>query len=730
LPVRVARTLTPWPENGGRAIAGVSSFGFGGTNAHVVLAEAPQVRVTAAELGTAPDRAELLPLSAQSPEALAALAGRYESALASGARLADLCYTAGARRGHHEHRLSVVGGSPAAMSESLAAYRHGESRAGLSVGQCRRGHRPDVVFVFSGQGSQWHGMGRRLRDEEPVFRDALAACDRALKPFLGSSVLKALAKDEELTDIGLIQPAIFAIQVALAGLWRSWGVEPAAVVGHSLGEVAAAHVAGALSLKDAARVICTRARRLRKVRGRGAMMAAEVSLAEAQKLIAGREHLVAIAASNSHRSTVLSGDQPVLAELMAVLEQRDRFCRWIDVDVAAHSPQMDALVGSLRAKLAGLRPTAPRIPIYSTVAGDLLTDRLFDADYWAENLCSPVRFSPALRRLLDGGHDAVVEMSPHPILLTAIAQDAQDLGRNCTLLPSMRRDDGGRATALASLGTLYALGQPVAWEEAYPSGGHCVAAPTYPWQRVRSWLDVGAITAPPHGASADLLQRIPADTMQAAGLRDRVYQLRWPPASISPNRDGASRPVEAGSWLVLTDGGVTADTLRDHLESRSQTCVLVEPGLDHPGFERLSPDSYRLDPAQPEHFRRLLEDAFADERPPCRGVVHLWDMLAAPPADTSPESLESATTLGPVSVLHLVQALARAGWSDPPRLWLVTRGAQVTETDTEPVSIAQAPVWGMARTIGHEHPELRCTCVDLSAGGGPEELRALFREVW
>ena len=732
LPVRVAQTLTPWPANGGRAVAGISSFGMGGTNAHAVLTEAPQVRV-AAEPGTAPDRAELLPLSAHSPEALAALADRYQSALASEVGLADLCYTAGARRGHLEHRLSVVADSPAAMSESLAAYRQGQSRPGISVGQCRPGQRPAVVFAFPGQGSQWHGMGRRLQAEEPVFREALAACDRALQPYLGSSVLEALAKDEELTDIGLIQPAIFAIQVALAALWRSWGVEPTAVVGHSMGEVAAAHVAGALSLEDAARVICTRALMLRTVRGRGTMMTAELSPAEAQELIAGRERQVAIAASNSHRSTVLSGDQTVLAELMAVLQQRDRFCRWVDVDVAAHSPQMDALVPALRAGLAGLRPTAPAVPIYSTVTGDLLTGRLSDPDYWAENLRSPVHFSAALRRLLDGGHDTVVELSPHPVLLTAVREDAQDMGRSCTSLPSMRRDDGGRATALASLGALYTLGQPVAWEHLYPSGSHCVAAPTYPWQRVHSWLDVGTISAPPHGAGAELLQQIPGGTTEAAGLRDRMYQPRWQPASIPPVRDGSSRPVEAGSWLILSDGGITADTLRDHLESHSQTCVLVEASLDNQDFERLTPDSYRLDPAQPEHFRRLLEDAFGDERPPCRGVVHLWDLLAAPPADTSPESLESATTLGPVSVLHLVQALARAGWPAPPRLWLVTRGAQMTETDTEHVSIAEAPVWGMARTIDHEHPELRCTCVDLSAGGGPEEvpeIEALFREVW
>lgn len=219
------------------------------------------------------------------------------------------------------------------------------------------------------------------------------------------------------------------------------GVEPTAVVGHSMGEVAAAHVAGALSLEDAARVIHFRALMLRTVRGRGTMMAAELSLAEAQELIAGQERKVSIAASNSHRSTVLSGDRKVLAKLMAVLQQRDRFCRWVDVDVAAHSPQMDALAPALRGGLAGLRPTAPAIPIYSTVTGDLLTDRLADPDYWAENLRSPC-ISPALRRLLEGGHDAVIEISPHPVLLTSIREDAQDLGRSCAALPSMRRDDG------------------------------------------------------------------------------------------------------------------------------------------------------------------------------------------------------------------------------------------------------------------------------------------------
>jgi phthiocerol/phenolphthiocerol synthesis type-I polyketide synthase C len=1038
LPLRVVQTLAPWPENGRRAVAGVSSFGFGGANAHVVLTEAPQVRVAQRADEAAEDRVELLPLSAGSPDALAALAGRYELALASGVAFADLCYTAGARRSHHDHRLAVVGDSPAELSASLAAYRQGAPRPGLSAGRCRLGRHPGVVFVFSGQGSQWYGMGQRLHAEEPVFRDALASCDHAMRPHLdgsrdGSIVAELLADHTQSrrSDIGVIQPAIFAVQVALAALWRSWGIEPEAVVGHSLGEVAAAHIAGALSLEDAARVICGRARLLRRVGSRGAMVAAELSDAEAQELIAGQQSRVAVAACNSHRSTVLSGDPAVLTDLVSALQQRGRFCRWVEVDVASHSPQMEALRTDLAGVLAGLRPAAATIPMYSTVTADLLGSGspggVLDEGYWVENLCSPVRFSAAVRRLLDRGHDTFLEVSPHPILLSAVREDADDLGRACTLLPSMRRDVAERATMLTSLGALYTRGQPVAWEQLHPWGGRCVAAPTYPWQRDRFWLDstatndgparpatadrlgwrgplrssvhprtvlseievgtelmpmltdhrvhgsvvlpaatlielvlagavrafgatrrllrdivfqrslvladaqrrtvqlvlqgnppgpvlfecyglelgtsgwsgssewsllasgtvdtddpdaridgdderhlpeviqaccpnpipgpsfyrflaehglqygprfqavaeiwrrdgeaiarltppvsgsslggagdfdgavldacfqVLAATLPPrdgqsrdtylpvgvselrgHGRILDgawchamlragldpepdtiegdvfllrehgqvavavrglRLQRIPdtgpvGSTGLAWGttdLRDTLYELRWQPAILdAPNEDAASRPVDAGSWLIFSDRTATSDMLRDLLSQRSQRCVFVEPGVD---YLRVGLDSYRLDPAQPQHFRRLLEEAFGgagEPQPPCRGVVHLWSLMAAPPVETSTDSLESAQTLGTTSVLHLVQALTQSGWPDPPRLWLVTREAQAVGIDVEAVSIAQAPLWGMGRSIDHEHPELRCSRVDLSSGGSPDEIHALVQEL-
>ncbi len=545
LPLHVAQTLVPWPENGGRAVAGVSSFGFGGANAHVVVTEAPQVRASQPGDDTAQCRAELLPLSARSAEALAELAGRYETALAVGVPLADLCYTAGARRGHYDYRLAVVGDSRAELSESLAAYRKGVPRPGLSAGRCRAGQRSGVVFIFSGEGSQWFGMCQRLYAEEPAFREALAACDVAMRPHLEGSLLTQLlagrAESQSwLSDIGVVQPAIFTIQVALATLWRSWGVEPEAVVGHSSGEVAAAHVAGALSLDDAAQVICARAGLLRRARGSGDMLAAGLSLAEAQELIAGQESRVAVAASNSHRSTVLSGDPAVLTDLVTVLQDRGRFCQWVKIDVVSHCPEMDALRDDLKSVLAGIRPAPVTVPMYSTVTGDLLVDGVLNAAYWVENLCSPVRFSPAMRRLLDVGRDTFLEISPHPILLSAVSEDADDLDRTCRLLPSMRRDDPERATMLASLGTLYTHGQPVAWERLHLRSGRCVAAPTYPWQRDRFWLDATAgRNAPEIDISTELTQHQVSGSavLPATTLRNLV-------------RTAAARAFSAGRRLL------------------------------------------------------------------------------------------------------------------------------------------------------------------------------------
>src|SRR5579859_371206 len=504
LPLRVQTTLSPWPAESGPALAGVSSFGFGGTNAHVVLEGAPPAKTGMAEAERKIDT-HLLPLSARSPEALQALARAWQNFLAtpeSAASLPDVCYTASVRLSHHDHRLAVTGNSPAQLIESLEAFLRGEARPGLSSGRKLSARRRKLVFVFPGQGSQWFGMGRRLLEQEAVFREVIERCDRAMRPYGDWSLLAELtdtdATRSRLNEIDIIQPALFAIEIALAALWRSWGIEPQAVVGHSLGEIAAAYVAGALSLDDAVKIICHRSRLFKRTIGQGGMAAVELSIEEARRVLVGFEDRVSIAVSNGPTSTVLSGDPAALAAILDQLQRRDIFCRMVKVDFASHSPQMEPLRADLLRALEGLQPQAESVPIYSTVTGQVSHGLEFDTLYWARNMREPVLFSTAVQRLVEDGHDIFLEISPHPILLSAMQQGFHHFGQEGAVLPSLRREEDEHTVLLGSLGTLYTLGYPVDWNRIYPDGGRCIRLPFYPWQRERCWLEPSAADTDSH----------------------------------------------------------------------------------------------------------------------------------------------------------------------------------------------------------------------------------------
>jgi len=482
LPVRMATQARPWPGEPGKGIAGVSSFGITGTNAHVVLGEAP-ARTRAA--GT-PDRAHILGISVRTPEAAAPLALAYASLVRPlhEAELADVCYSAARRRTHHEYRIAFAGENGADLAELLAAPSRAP-RAAKAPGK--------IVFVFPGQGSQWLGMGRQLLRREATFRAALERCQEAMFPFTDWRLLEQLAAEPDspgyrLADIDCIQPTLVALEIALAELWRSWGIEPDAVIGHSMGEVAAAHVAGALTLHDAFQVICRRSRLLRGASGRGGMAVVELPAAEALASLAPFEGCLAIAASNSSTSTVVSGNPEILDEWMARIGAREIFCRRVNVDVASHSPQMDALQEDLRSALARLEPRVPFVPVYSTTLGEVITGAACDASYWVRNLREPVLFSQMVQHLLDDGHAVFLEMSPHPILLQAIEQTMKENGVEGVALPSLRRGESEQAALLDSLGRMYELGCSVRWDRLYPAG-NCVSLPPYPWQKERYWID-------------------------------------------------------------------------------------------------------------------------------------------------------------------------------------------------------------------------------------------------
>ncbi|HLH22063.1 MAG TPA: type I polyketide synthase [Chloroflexota bacterium] len=505
LPIVIPTERTPWPAGKRPRLAGVSSFGFSGTNAHVILEEAP---------GSVPARPEperplhILALSAKSPTALERLARRYEQHLAAHPEqaLGDVCFTANAGRGHFEERLAVVAGSSAEMRARLAAAFAVDDPIGLVRGRAPAAGPPDVAFLFTGQGSQYVNMGRRLYDTQPTFRDAMDRCAELLQPYLERPLLAVLYPDAAahagkpnpiVDDMAYAQPAQFAVQYALAELWRSWGIEPAVVAGHSVGEYAAACVAGALSLADGLQLVATRGRLLQALPRAGEMVVVFAEEARVARALAPYHGAAAIAAVNGPQSVVISGQADAVRAVIADLGLTAEEWRRLPIPAASHSPLVEPILDEFERAAAELTYAAPQIDLVSTLSGRLATgEDATTARYWRRHLREPVRFADAIAALHEQGYEVFVEIGPHPTLL--------GMGRRClgedvgTWLPSLRQGQDDWEQILESLSQLYALGAPVAWDgfdRDYPR--HRLVLPTYPFERQSYWVETarGAIRA-------------------------------------------------------------------------------------------------------------------------------------------------------------------------------------------------------------------------------------------
>jgi myxalamid-type polyketide synthase MxaD len=684
-------------------LAGVSAFGWSGTNVHLVLSEAPVREPTPA---AANRPIHVLPISAGDDRALEGLVAAVRGRLDDGAGappIGDIAYTAGARRSHHAHRISAVGCDRAELAAGIA----GALAARPAAERRSDGERPKLVYVFSPHGSQWAGMGRRLLEHEPVFRSAIERCEAALAPYVDWS-LTGLIGDADaswLERIDRLQPVLFALQVALSEQWRAWGVEPDAIVGHSMGEVAASHVAGALSLDEAARVIVRRTRLLHGLGAGGAMGIVELPRRDAEKAAARYAGRLSFAASNSPRFSIISGETAALESLLDELQAAGVFCGWGVADVASHTPQVAALEPELRRELGTLSPAAPTVPLYSTVRGGPGGKGDWGTDYWVTHLCRPVLFSDVVQRLAADGHDVFLEIGPGPVLGPAIDEGLAFAGVDGVTLPTLQRDVDDHRSMLETLGRLYTLGCDVRWD-AVSGPGECVPWPAYPWQRERFWLraDTAALLAGP-GSRPSRTTSVPAvlgERLEVAedGGRE-IYALRFDsrerPAPFHHRLFGA--PVLPGSAalelafaaadlrddavqladvafrraLVLSDtppwseaqlvversaGGTDAFRLLSRSDDgwRCHVTGRIVPAEAAARHRRASPDGIREALPQglpgPEAYRRL-EASGVEYGPDLRVVGHVW--------------------WGPD------QGLARLDWpgSSPSRIAVLDAGLQV-----------------------------------------------------
>ncbi|HXN09701.1 MAG TPA: type I polyketide synthase, partial [Steroidobacteraceae bacterium] len=493
LNLRVVRELEAFPQREGRVLAAVNSFGFGGANAHVILEAAPtsDPQVWAG----LPTRPQLLPISGHSNEALRAVAARYLKLLEGPVTDSPaLCAAAATRRSGLAHRLCVLGESAAGLRAGLEHFLADRADPGVIAGTVNFGERP--VFVFSGQGPQWWGMGRELLSAEPVFRTTLTDIDQLFRQWGEWSLLRELSLDEHasgLQESSIAQPAIFAVQVGLAALWQSWGVRPAAVCGHSVGEVAAAHVAGILSLEEAARVIWHRAHMMRAALTGGRMLALRIDAAEAERIAMEFAGSVSVAAFNGPKSMTLSGEAEALVQIAARYERGGTFHRFLRVTHAFHSAHMDPVRRELLPALGMLRVTDGAVAFYSTVSGAREPGTGLDASYWWRNVREPVRFGSAIGALISAGHRLFLEIGAHPALADAMTDLLGAQGVAGTVAASLRRGEPEQSTLLTNLARLQVVGAAVDWRALYPQARTDTVLPGYAWQHQRYWCEAPVI---------------------------------------------------------------------------------------------------------------------------------------------------------------------------------------------------------------------------------------------
>ncbi|GMV90393.1 MAG: hypothetical protein AMXMBFR82_01710 [Candidatus Hydrogenedentota bacterium] len=691
----------PWPRGSKRRLVGVSAFGFGGANSHVVLEEAP---ITLARAETSqPDRPRhVLTLSARTETALQNLAGTYASReLENPAAIRDLCYSANTTRCVFEQRLAILTEPLEAddagnvLGEALKQFAQGESAPNVIRGTVRSGFRPKLAFLFTGQGAQFAGMGRQLYETEPAFRASIDRCDAILQPYLEQPLLSVLYPAEggesPINETAYTQPALFALEYALAELWRSWGITPDYVIGHSVGEYAAACFAGMFSLEDGLRLIAERGRLIQSLHAGGKMAAIFSDQQTVAAALKGQEKALSIAAVNGPNLVVVSGVGDALDAVVEQFSAQGVRCTKMTVSHAFHSPLMDPILDAFHAVAKDVSYQPLTIPLVSNRTGKTLEcGETLDAEYWRDHIRDAVLFDGGMRALADHGVSVFLEVGPANTLI--------GMGRRClpdadaTWLPSLGKDADNWRTLLTAAATVQVNGVELDWQ-AFDADHprRRVALPTYPFELKRHWFTVKP------GASNDIVQALggrasDGATATAISEEQRAKLAGWFHTVEWESLPEAARMNDSGPWLVF--GG-------DDEFSRGLVAELTARGL-----AATNAGSVRA-----EDIDKSLDAAFNSNGTGRFGVIVLPKRVSSEAEDGNKALDEFTATCR--STLLVAQALAkRALATTAPRLYIVTQSAQAI-ADGEQPNLSQAPLWALGRCIALEHPDVMGKLIDV-----------------
>jgi acyl transferase domain-containing protein/NADPH:quinone reductase-like Zn-dependent oxidoreductase/NAD(P)-dependent dehydrogenase (short-subunit alcohol dehydrogenase family)/SAM-dependent methyltransferase len=563
LPVKVATEHTAWVASDGKRIAGVSSFGFSGTNAHAILEEAPALNPAVEE----PRRPiHVLALSAKNEAALKSLSGKFAEFLATdpSVSVSDFCFTANAGRAHFGQRLAIVAESMEPIREKLVAAAAGEAPFGILTGHRENTDRPKIAFLFTGQGSQYQGMGRRLYDTEPGFRLALDRCDELLRPYLPHPLLSVLYHEPGvaslLAETEYTQPALFSLEYALAKMWISWGIVPDVVLGHSLGEYVAACIAGVFGPEDGIKLVAERGRLVKTLCPRGAMAALFAEEERVRVALLPYADDVSIAAINGPKHVVISGAKDAVGALLKDVESQGIMGQTLAVSHAFHSQLIEPMLDAFATTAAKIAYASPRMGLVSNVTGELVKPaEIASAGYWLRHLSEPVRFSSSIATLFAKGYELFVEVGPTPTL--------SDMGKRCvptgagTWVPSLRKGRDDWQQILESLGTLYTRGAQVDWvgfDSAYPR--RRLSLPTYPFQRKRYWIAEQKARAthdsPRHTGRHPLLEQRTSSPLFKDTIFESRFSLRALPF-LDEHRVFGMAVLPAAAYLEMVNAAAT-----------------------------------------------------------------------------------------------------------------------------------------------------------------------------